>query len=157
MTESEDALKKLEAMRQENIGRLFLRAHRAYSTRAVVLLRERGHEGLSLAHTSLLANLDTSGTRITTLAERAGMTKQSMSQLVVDLEGRGYIQRNPDPIDKRAVIVHFTEKGWQFLRDSYEIKLILEREYAAILGDAAMHELRRLLCLLLESTDGDAE
>ncbi len=144
---------RIEALRHHNIGRLFLRAHRAYSTRAIELLREYGHDGLTLAHTNLLSNLDTAGTRITKLAELAGMTKQSTSQLVVDLEQRGYVERAADPSDARAAIIYFKEKGKQFLEDAFHVKLKLHVEYANILGDAEFQQLCGTLYKLLEAIE----
>jgi len=139
----------IEDLRQQHIGRLFLRAQRAYDTRAVEKLHARGHTRLTLAHTALLANLDTAGTRITTLAQRAGMTKQAMGQLAHDLEREGYIARAADPDDGRATLVTFTERGWQFLHDAYELKQEIEAEYAAVLGEPEMASLRAALTLLL--------
>lgn len=155
MTESKVPVstQQIEEFRQQHIGRLFLRAHRAFSSRSVDKLHEHGHKGLTLAHTTLLSNLDTAGTHITTLAERAGMTKQSMGQLVIDLAQRGYVECITDPHDKRATIVKFTETGWQFLRDAYEIKRELENEYIAILGEENFRTLGRLLTTLIEATD----
>jgi len=141
---------EIEELRQQHIGRLFLRAQRAYDTRAVEKLHERGHVRLTLAHTALLANLDTEGTRTTVLAQRAGMTKQAMGQLANDLEREGYITRAADPRDGRATLVTFTERGWQFLRDAYELKQEIETEYATILGTPGMESLRAALTLLLE-------
>src|SRR4051812_44803841 len=140
---------QLLAMRQENIGRLFQQAHRAFSQAAVLKLRARGHAGLTLAHSLLLSNLDLDGTRITVLAERAGITKQSMGQLVLDLEARGYVERRPDPDDRRATSIRFTALGWQFLRDAYEIKQEIEAEYAALLGADRFAHLRAMLHQLL--------
>src|SRR5688572_30770810 len=134
MSESSD-ITDIQEMRRTSIGRLFLRAHRAYSAWANVKMRERGYEEVSLAHTALLVNLDIKGTRLTTLAERAGMTKQSMGQLASDLENKGYIQRIDDPSDKRAILVKFTEKGMQFLRAGYDVKREIEAEFATILGE----------------------
>ena len=45
------------------------------------------------------------------MAERAQMTKQSMSYLVEYLEGYGFLKREKDPSDKRAVLFVLTEKG----------------------------------------------
>ena len=150
---AERSVEQIRAMRQGNIGRLFLRAHRAYSTRATVKLRERGHEGLNLEHTTLLAHLDMEGTHITTLAARAGITKQSMGQLVVELEKQGYVERISDPTDKRASLVKFTERGWQFLRDAYEVKVELTAEYADLLGKDRLETLQSLLVELVEMID----
>ena len=141
--------KELVALRQSNIGRLFLRAARAYSELALKKMSVRGYSGLTLFHTALIANLDIEGTRITTLAKRAGISKQAMGQLVMDLTERGFIQREPDPDDKRAALILFTQQGWQFLQDAYLVKQEIEAEYAAILGEDGMVQLRSALERLL--------
>src|SRR5262245_45023741 len=97
----------LEALRQSHIGRLLITAQRNFSVRARAKLRERGHEGLTLAHTNLLAHLDVTGTRMTTLAERVGVTKQAIGGLVGELEEKSYIRREPDPADGRASIITY--------------------------------------------------
>ena len=131
--------------RERHLGRLLLRAHRAFSARAVESLRQRGYERLTLAHIALLPHLDADGTRITALAERAGMTKQGMGQLVVDLERQGYLARTVDPDDRRAVLVRFTEDGERLLRDAVAVTGQLEAEYAAMLGQRQLCDLRRAL------------
>jgi DNA-binding MarR family transcriptional regulator len=146
-------VEQIDELRQQHIGRLLLRAHRAFSVRAIKKLRARGHEGLSLAHTTLLSNLDLQGTRITTLAERVGVTKQAIGHLVQDLEQKGYITRTADPDDRRATSITFTDAGWQFLRDAYQVKRELEAEFTATLGEEGMHSLRALLTTLLENEE----
>src|SRR2546430_13380949 len=42
------------------------------------------------------------GMRLTDLARFAGMTKQSVGEMVDDLVERGYVERVPDPEDGRA-------------------------------------------------------
>lgn len=144
---------QLVQMRQQHIGRLLQQASRAFNVRAITKLQQYGHTGLSLAHTSLLSNLDLEGTRITILAERAGMTKQSMGQLALDLEKRGYIQRVIDSRDHRATLILFTEAGWQFLQDAYQVKGEIETEYCSLVGEEGMRLLRSSLQILLEQTN----
>src|SRR3712207_9178711 len=81
----------------ENIGRLLLRAQRDFDTELNARLRERGYPDVRLAHSALFAHIDPEGTRSSELAERAGMTKQGMGQLVADLEKKGYVERVEDP------------------------------------------------------------
>jgi len=69
----------------ESVGRLLLLASRAYSERALSLMRERGHSGLGMTHALLLPHLDPAGTRLTVLGERAGITEQAVGQTVHDL------------------------------------------------------------------------
>jgi DNA-binding MarR family transcriptional regulator len=141
---------RLRVHRDRHLGRLLLRASRAFNTRAVEQLRARGHAGLTVAHIGLLPHLDEDGTRITLLAERAGMTKQGMGQLVLDLEHQGYLDRASDPSDRRATLVRFTEAGRQLLIDAVAITGELEAEYAGVLGDQRFGQLRAALDLLLD-------
>src|SRR4028118_1609922 len=73
---------RLRRARGQHIGRLFLRASRAFAALATRKLKEGGHEGLGTAHTALLPHLDAEGgTRATEVAERAGMTKQAAGRV----------------------------------------------------------------------------
>jgi len=139
----------LAAARQHHVGRLLLRAHRDFNDRALRKLRALGHDRLTMAHTGLLPHLDLDGTRATTLAERAGMTKQAVGQLVLDLERHGYVERAPDPTDRRAALVRFTPRGWDYLRDAARVKREIEAEYAAVLGEDGLRGLMAVLTALL--------
>lgn len=140
---------QLRELRERHVGRLLLRASRAFNARATEKLRERGYEGLALAHIALLPHLDVDGTRVTTLAERAGMTKQGMGQLVLDLERRGYVERAPDPADGRALLVRFTEAGCRLLGDAVSVTREIEAQYAAVLGEQQLVALREALVALV--------
>jgi DNA-binding MarR family transcriptional regulator len=145
MPDEAPPLDVIRAMRQMNIGRLLMRASRAYSERAVAGLRQRGHEALSLAHTAILPHIDIEGTRLSVLAERAGMTKQSASQIVTELGKVGYITRAIDPDDARAQRITFTALGQQFLRDAYAVKVEMEAEIVGALGLTETEHLREVL------------
>src|SRR6478609_2720864 len=51
--------------------------------------------------------------RLTELAGYAGMTKQSVGEIVDDLVALGYVERIPDPQDRRAKLIRLTSKGAQ--------------------------------------------
>ncbi|CAA9566115.1 MAG: Transcriptional regulator, MarR family [uncultured Thermomicrobiales bacterium] len=140
----------LRHLRDRHVGRLLLRAHRAFSARAVAKLRERGYGGLTLAHIALLPHLDADGTRVTALAERAGMTKQGMGQLVIELERQGYVARAPDPTDRRATLARFTATGRRLLHDAVNVTREMETEYANVLGEQRLEALRKTLGTLIE-------
>jgi DNA-binding MarR family transcriptional regulator len=144
---------QIAAFRQEHIGRYFLRAHRAFSERAFEKFQHYHHPGLRFTHMALIAQLDLEGTPITVLAERAGMTKQAMSQLVHEMEERGYVQRKSSPQDRRTTLVHFTDAGFRLLQDAYHIKQEIEAEYIAVLGEDGFKQLRSLLATLLDGLD----
>ena len=141
--------KELVEMRENNIGRLFQQAARSYSERALSLLHARGFSDITLFHTVLISNLDTAGDQITAIAEKAGITKQAMGQLVNELESKGYVKKTKNPEDKRAYLIQFTEHGKDALRAAYEVKIIIEDEYKALLGIENVHHLRELLQALI--------
>lgn len=142
------SLEQIQALRQHNTGRLLLKAYRAFQERAHEKLRARGHDGLSITHTGMLAHLDLEGTHIKTLAERVGVSKQAMGQPVSDLEAKGYVYCVTDPADRRATLVHFTDTGRRFLEDAYHVKREIEAEYAALLGEHRMADLMDMLEIL---------
>jgi DNA-binding MarR family transcriptional regulator len=142
-------IKKSDESHQEHIGRVILLAYRAFASRSVLKLRECGYKEISLAHTSLLANLDAEGTWTSTLAERAGMTKQSMRQLALDLERKGYVKRTIDVRDKRATLITFTDTGFQLIKDVQEIKQQMQAECLSLLGQDNMQMLEEGLMKLI--------
>ncbi len=130
---------------RENIGRLLLRAQRDFDAELNARLRERGYPNVRLAHSALFAHIDPEGTRSSELAERAGMTKQGMGQLVADLEKKGYVERMEDPADRRAKLVRLTKKGRRHVRDAREIIGEIEEAYALRLGNGRLETLRTIL------------
>lgn len=126
-------------------GRLFQHLARDFSERVVRAMAERGHDGLKPYHTILITSLDPEGTRVTELATRAGIAKQTMGQIARELEEQGYVRREPDTTDRRAVVVCFTESGRELMTASYEAKRAVEASYADALGPDGLERLRELL------------
>lgn len=141
MPASNNESDEIRAVRDHHIGRLFLQAHRAYSARAIELLRQRGYDRLGAAHVAILPHIDLEGTRATVIAERAGMTKQGAGHVIDDLEQQGLVVRIPDPEDRRASLVRFTDAGWDYLRAAHDLKLDIESDYIALLGQDAFDAL----------------
>jgi DNA-binding MarR family transcriptional regulator len=79
-------------------------------------LAAAGYPDLTAAMHPVFENIDRDGTRLTELAARAEMTHQSMGELIDTLEQRGYVERQPDPADRRARLVCLTSKGRQMAR-----------------------------------------
>jgi DNA-binding MarR family transcriptional regulator len=86
------------------------------------------------AHYAVFRFLKPEGSRVTELAEEARMTKQSMGELVVYLERRGYVERLPDPRDGRARIVVWTEAGLRWTEAAAERLGEIEDALAERLG-----------------------
>jgi DNA-binding MarR family transcriptional regulator len=82
----------------------------------VARLHAAGYPDITAAHQSVFENIDRDGTRLTTLAERSGITHQSMGELVQALEHAGYLERRPDASDRRARLIRLTPKGSDLVR-----------------------------------------
>ena len=137
---------QLEEMReQQPLARLLIRAQRAFNNQTTAKLEALGYRAFGGVQGGLFAQIDPDGTRLTTLAERLGITKQSVSQIVSDLEKNGYVQRLEDPTDRRASLVRFTERGWKFCQAINAVRIEVETEYEALLGKDAIRNLRTLL------------
>lgn len=135
----------------EQLGHLLLRAHRLFAERALAKLQVRNHRVLRMAHVTLLPHFDAEGTRSTMLAERAGITKQAVGQVVDDLENAGYVTRVVDETDRRAQRVQFTAKGRTLLADVVGVKREIDAEFAGAIGATGLDTLRDLLVRLLAS------
>jgi DNA-binding MarR family transcriptional regulator len=109
-----------------------------------------GFDDTRFAHNAVFAHVPPEGIRLTALADRAGMTKQAMSELVVDLEALGYLQRVPDPSDGRAKLIEFTERGWSAVDTALSSFDEMERELADEVGSGRIRQLRRTLLLVLD-------
>lgn len=108
-------------------------------------LAAAGYPDIRPPHSTIFAHLGPEGIRLTDLAERAQLTKQLVVYLVDSLEERGYVERRPDPADRRAKRICLTERGRQASHAGWEIIHSIERDWAIRMGDAEMAELRRAL------------
>jgi DNA-binding MarR family transcriptional regulator len=111
-------------------------AVRIFEARIMENLRANGHDELTVSHINLTRNLDEGGTRLTELARRASMTKQSMSELVDQVERTGLIEKRRDPTDGRARLVFFTQTGLVWLDAFHNSLEVAETEMRAELGSA---------------------
>lgn len=114
-------------------------------------LAEAGFDDLRPAHTVVFQHIDSDGSRLTDLAERAQITKQSMGYLVDYLEKQGYLERRPDPSDRRASLICLTERGWAQIHTALAIIATLEEEWTGTLGKQQMKQLRKLLSQLADT------
>ncbi len=118
-------------------------------------LRQRGHH-LQPAHSKIVVHLDMEGTRLTDLAERAGISKQAMGKMVDELENLGYVCRD-DHSDGRAKNIRFTRKGIKLLKDSDEIVDQVWGDCAALFGEQRLTHLRNELSDLQDIIRQDAD
>ena len=118
-----------------------------------LIINKRLHEQLNQlgfdirpAHGTVMQHLALDqGTRITDIATRAQLTKQTVGYLVDDLEALGYVERVPDPDDARARLVRYTARGREARKNAGEAIKKVEANWEAALGKRKMAQLRKLL------------
>jgi DNA-binding MarR family transcriptional regulator len=120
-------------------------AEETLRARVYAQMAQAGYPDVRPAHSSLLRNMAEGGLRVTELADRAQMTKQSMGYLADSLAAAGYVTLEPDPTDGRAKRVQLTDKGRAAGETLVRLSAETEREFADLIGGAEMAHLRRLL------------
>jgi DNA-binding MarR family transcriptional regulator len=128
------------------IGALLRLPAQAVHRRIIAGLNRAGFADLRLPHMGVLQYPSPDGCRPSELAERAGMSKQAMNQLLQSLERLGYIRRRDASESRRARIVQFTSRGRAAWARIHEILADIETEWRTTLGDRDFDRLKALLC-----------
>lgn len=140
--------------RQEpNLGILLFVAYRALEQRAHDAVIAAGITDITLAQARIAARIGPHGTRVADLAEQARVTKQSAGFLVDQLEAAGYVERVPDPTDRRARLVRLTGRADRVVATANaEVERVLA-EWAAHVGADRLRRVYETLLDLREITD----
>lgn len=120
--------------RREHIGQLLVQTTRFFQAELFRRLSEAGLEDLRVPHTHVSAYIEAGGTRPGRLAEMARMTPPAMGELIDDLVELGYVERIPDPDDRRAKLVLLTDRGRDAMAVGRRIIGEIEAEWAQAVG-----------------------
>lgn len=142
-------VEQLEVLKNQSIAQRLIRcgrlAHEAGMRRTRVVFPE-----IRQSHFALFAHIDHEGTRVTTLADRAGVSKQAVSQTVGDLLRQGIVEHVPDPADGRAKLVRFSDEGRRAIAEGLGVLATIDAELEQALGPRGA---RALLKALAEADD----
>ncbi len=110
------------------------------------------------AHGNVMEQLELEdGLRLTDLAARAGMTAQSMGELVDDLQTKRYLERRPDPSDRRAKRIYLTERGRHNAHVAKSLIVDVEHLLVQRLGAEQYEQLRRTLEDIIATEEFDRQ
>ena len=138
------------AMRRFDERVLHLMAHNVDVPLALSNLAARAQ--ISAAHVHITRHLELGGTRLTDLAQKAGMSKQAMGDLVDQSEAWGLVTREADPRDARARLVQFTPTGLLWLQAFKDAVAQAESEFRQEVGP----EVATVVAIGLEAYAGGA-
>jgi DNA-binding MarR family transcriptional regulator len=127
------------------IGALLRVPGQAIQRRIIKQLNAAGFDELRVAHMPVLQFPGPDGVRPGVLAERAGMSKQAMNQLLRSLEALGYIIRSDADDHGSARIIRWTKRGRAVNAAMVDILHAIEREWSAELGTKRFAKLKELL------------
>jgi DNA-binding MarR family transcriptional regulator len=134
-------------------AQVLLKCARLLNERALTLVQQRTKQHVRPAHTALFPQIDLQGTRPSVLAERLGISKQAVGQLVDDLMKMGLLDQAADPADGRARLVKFSARGKKGLLTGLATLLELEAQLSATVGKADVAQMHKTLLRLLATLE----
>ena len=143
---------RLPAASEMLIGALLRVPAQAIHRWIIRALNTAGFDDLRTPHMAVLQFPGPDGVRPTVLAERAGMSKQAMNQLLRSLETLGYLARSSGPDEGRARIVRLTKRGRAAYMKIHDILRTIEDEWKTELGPKAFGTLKAILARVWDSS-----
>jgi DNA-binding MarR family transcriptional regulator len=133
------------------IGALLRVPAQTIHRRIIRELNAAGFDELRLPHMAVLQFPGPDGVRPSILAERAGISKQALNQLLRSLEGFDYIVRSDVVGDGNARVVRLTKRGRAAYSKIIDILRDIERDWSTELGPNRFAQLKGLLVLVWDS------
>ena len=128
-------------------------ANRELERRAHDALVAAGITDITMAQARVAARIGPDGSRVSDLAEQARVAKQSAAFLIEQLEAAGYVERAPDPTDRRARLVRLTTRARRVAEVAdAEVQRVLT-EWADHVGEERLRQVHETLRDLRDITD----
>lgn len=149
---------KSRERRSPSTAQLFRIAYNLLSKDVFSHVSASGFTDLRPSHGNVLEHLTFSDeARLSAMATAAGMTAQSLGELVDDLERRGYVEKREDPADRRAKLVRLTAKGRGSVRAAAEATAAAERNLRRQLGSSDYLRMRAIAMRIAGSDESTGD
>ncbi|MFE7567676.1 MarR family winged helix-turn-helix transcriptional regulator [Streptomyces sp. NPDC057539] len=119
---------------QPDIGVLAARVLFSVQRELYARLAEQGFDDIQPRTGAVLAHLKREGIRASELSRLSGQHKQVIGTLIDDLERLGYVERRPDPADRRAKLICPADRGLLQMEAASSIMRSIEERHARALG-----------------------
>jgi len=126
----------IESIRQNNLGIMLVSLIEDYETRLRQAYAESGFGDVRRSHGYVLRNLEQQGSRVTDIARRAGITKQTAGKIVQELQRLGYVTVEGVSGDNRVRLVSFSPRGRELVNVSQALVAQIHAAYAGQVGAA---------------------
>jgi DNA-binding MarR family transcriptional regulator len=131
------------------IGLLLRLLSQSYSQDIHAALTEAGFGDIRPTHANVFPFVPPEGITVTQLAELARVRKQTMAEAVDQLERMGYVERRPNPRDRRSRLVFLTERGTSVKPVTHATAARVEERWAELTSPEELEALRASLLHLL--------
>ena len=131
------------------IGLLLRLVYQQYAQAIDVALRDAGFDDIRPAAANVFPFVRPDGITVSELAELARVRKQTMAQAVDQLERTGYVERRPNPHDRRSRLVYLTERGASVPPVTHAAAERVEHHWANLTTPQELEALRESLLRLL--------
>jgi DNA-binding MarR family transcriptional regulator len=115
-------------------------------------LAKEGFDDIKPHHANIFTFVPPEGIQVSQLTELAHVRKQSMTQTVEELEKLGYVERRPDPNDKRGRLVFLTERGRKVSPIARAAGKLVDQHWAELTSSEEIETLRKALRSVLAAT-----
>jgi DNA-binding MarR family transcriptional regulator len=129
------------------------RANRALQSDMVRRAHLDGHTEVKMAHNSVFGTLHAEGARAADMAIRAGITRQSMGEIVRDMVALDLLEMRSDPNDRRAKLVTYSEHGLDVAGDGFQYLIDLESRFEEEFGEREYAIVRDVLARIVDVLD----
>jgi DNA-binding MarR family transcriptional regulator len=131
------------------IGLLLRLLYQHYAQDIDAALSEAGFGDIRPPHANVFPFVPPEGISVSELADLARVRKQTMAQAVEQLEGMGYVERRPNPHDRRSRLVFLTERGASVKPVTHATAARVEQDWAGLTSPEELEALRATLLHLL--------
>jgi DNA-binding MarR family transcriptional regulator len=149
-SEKIEEIRQFKSNKGRLLGRLLNKSYRFMSEIAYDFLCQKGYPDFRVSHIVTLVNIDFEGTSVNTLAFRAGISKQAMSKIVKELTDAKYVFVEKDPSDARALVVQFTDRGYEALLAWKKCTEHIDQVFTNLLGSDKLEQVKDILGILVQ-------
>jgi DNA-binding MarR family transcriptional regulator len=134
---------------QPSLGLLLRLVHQHWTHAVEAALEEAGFGDIRPPHANVFTFTPREGIQVSELTKLAHVRKQTMAQAVEELEQLGYVERRPDPSDRRARLVFLTSRGKGVRPVAMAAGRRVDERWAELTSPQEIELLRRSLTALL--------
>jgi len=137
------------------IGLLLRLVYQHYAQDIDAALRAAGFDDIRPSAANVFPFVPPEGITVSELAELAQVRKQTMAQAVDQLERTGYVERRPNPRDRRSRLVFLTARGASVPPVTHAAAARVEERWSALTSPEELEALRASLLRLLTGLRDD--